>query len=156
MVEKNSGKGTLALTLWSPDWTATWWWKGLYSRSWAAGHMENWQIRHLFLYGISLLRKCANISTQRSSAGQQNRIYALIGGGWGKWVVIFKCSPFLRRRGRRNWLTRLVTVGGVFSEMHISLKIFLYVCCIYALSAPETENNTPNPRKTFICIICSL
>ena len=55
--------------------------------------------------------------------------------GMEKWVVIFKCACFPRRRGRQNWLARLVTLGGVLSEMHISLKkactdIFqsLYVC----------------------------
>ena len=37
MVERYWGKGTLALTLWSP-WTATWRRKGLYYVSWAAGH----------------------------------------------------------------------------------------------------------------------
>ena len=37
MVENNWGKGTLALTLWRPYWSARWRKKGLFSRSWASG-----------------------------------------------------------------------------------------------------------------------
>ena len=47
--------------------------------TWQSDKLE----KNLFLYGICLLLKCANISAQRSSAGPQNLSYALIGGGWG-------------------------------------------------------------------------
>ena len=67
------------------------------------------------------------------SAGPQNPSYALNWRGVGKYVI-FKNTPFLRRRGCRNGLSRLVTLGRVLSEMDLTQKYHvdffqsLYVC----------------------------
>ena len=62
------------------------------SDSLPGSHMENWQIRHLFLYGISLLLKCTNISAQRSSTGPQNRIYRIC-SNTGLYSIRGRVSP---------------------------------------------------------------
>ena len=113
------------------------------------------QLDIYFLHGISLLLKCANISAKCLSAGPQNRIYALIGEGWGSgWN---SNVLFLRMSRRRNWLTRLVTVGGVLSEMYISLKESCtdLLQCLYACGS--TRDPKQNPKSKEKCfIICPL
>ena len=150
MVEKNWGKGTLASTLRCP-WTTTWIvlresgrFRPLPKRLSGSSGGVLWELNGCRSFGGSSggggarrqsgrerdctpgaeLPGCRRVPLRRSSssAGPQKRTYALNWRGVGKWVVIFNCAPFLRRRGRRNWLARLVTVGGVLSEMHISLK----------------------------------
>jgi hypothetical protein len=63
----------------------------------------------------------------------------------GQWEVIFKCAPFLHRRGHWNWLARSVTVLSEISHSKNHVRTYFKVCM--SVEAPETQNNIPNPRK---------
>ena len=82
----------------------------------------------------------ANICGQHTCASPQNRICALIGGGWGRgWQYSNVTASYV---GVLGGTVHLETVGGVLSEMHSSLKkaqTYFKVCM--RVAAPETLKN---------------
>ena len=69
--------------------------------------------------------------------------------GMGKRVVISNVPPSYVGWGAET--ANLVALGGVLSLKNANTDLFQSL-----FAAPETRNNTPNPRKSVVFLICPL
>jgi hypothetical protein len=149
MVEKNWGKGTLALNLWSP-WTVTWRRKGLYSGSWAARlpRATGLPPSATPFSSMSPPPDCRQSSAGLAAVRQRKGLYSRA------------ARPLVHKILAMLWLEGSGEVGdnihvppsyvGCISHSKNHVQTFFKLCM--RVGAPDTQNHSPNPMQEKCCL----